>query len=216
MIAFAAAFAVSSVLLLILFFITRLTVPMMILVLLVCLTAVDVFLFRAIYLSFAKHDSSVFAFRHVIKSNPSLLFISFLMATGILGHFWLVLFMSDTSTEISMLFRFNAKYDFPAIAAYFSTIPAAIYFITLFETDFSDKYQRYFAALRSASAGEVETAKNEMILTLRKRMKTLFLIQTICCLLFVTAGSKLLGVLNIGMTESMLRAFRVFCVGYSM
>ena len=215
-IAFTAAFAVSGALLGLLYLTAELTVPLMILVLLVCFTTVDIFLFRAIYLSFAGHDGSVFAFRREIKQNPSLLFIGFLMAAGMLGHFWLTWFLSDTSTEISLLFRFNAKYDFPAIAAYFSTIPAAVYFITLFETDFSDKYRRYFSALKSAAAAGVEAARDEMVSTLRKRLRTLFLIQLISCLLFVTAGSKLLGVLNIGMTERMLGAFRMFCVGYSL
>ena len=215
-IAFAASFAVSIVLLALLYLVTKLSVPTMILVLLVCFTTVDVFLFRAIYLSFARHDNSVFAFRYEIKANPSLLFIGFLMTIGMLGHFLLTWFLSDTSTETSLLFRFNAKYDFPAIAAYFSTIPAAVYFITLFETDFSEKYRRYFFALQNASANIVEEAKDKMIVTLRKRLKALILIQVISCLLFVTAGSKLLGVMNIGMTESMLSAFRMFCVGYSL
>lgn len=215
-IAYLAAFGVSAAALALLFAFTALSVPAMILVLLLAFATVDVLLFRAVYLTFAKHDNSVFAFRSTIKTNPSLLLIGFLMAAGMLGHFWLTWFLSDSSTQISLLFRFNAKYDFPAIAAYFSTIPAAVYFITSFETGFSKKYSNYFSALQSATARCVEAAKDDMVLTLRKKLKTMFLIQLVSCLLFVTVGSKLLGIMNIGMTESMLSAFRMFCVGYSL
>lgn len=215
-IAYLAAFGVSAAALALLFAFTTLSVPAMILVLLLAFATVDVLLFRAVYLTFAKHDNSVFAFRSTIKTNPSLLLIGFLMAAGMLGHFWLTWFLSDSSTQISLLFRFNAKYDFPAIAAYFSTIPAAVYFITSFETGFSKKYSNYFSALQSATARCVEAAKDDMVLTLRKKLKTMFLIQLVSCLLFVTVGSKLLGIMNIGMTESMLSAFRMFCVGYSL
>ncbi|MEE1262109.1 exopolysaccharide Pel transporter PelG [Ruminococcus sp.] len=215
-IAYLAAFGVSAAALALLFAFTTLSVPAMILVLLLAFATVDVLLFRSVYLTFAKHDNSVFAFRSTIKTNPSLLLIGFLMAAGMLGHFWLTWFLSDSSTQISLLFRFNAKYDFPAIAAYFSTIPAAVYFITSFETGFSKKYSNYFSALQSATARCVEAAKDDMVLTLRKKLKTMFLIQLVSCLLFVTVGSKLLGIMNIGMTESMLSAFRMFCVGYSL
>lgn len=215
-IAYLAAFGVSAAALALLFAFTALSVPAMILVLLLAFATVDVLLFRAVYLTFAKHDNSVFAFRSTIKTNPSLLLIGFLMAAGMLGHFWLTWFLSDSSTQISLLFRFNAKYDFPVIAAYFSTIPAAVYFITSFETGFSKKYSNYFSALQSATARCVEAAKDDMVLTLRKKLKTMFLIQLVSCLLFVTVGSKLLGIMNIGMTESMLSAFRMFCVGYSL
>ena len=215
-IAYLVAFGVSAAALALLFAFTTLSVPAMILVLLLAFATVDVLLFRAVYLTFAKHDNSVFAFRSTIKTNPSLLLIGFLMAAGMLGHFWLTWFLSDSSTQISLLFRFNAKYDFPAIAAYFSTIPAAVYFITSFETGFSKKYSNYFSALQSATARCVEAAKDDMVLTLRKKLKTMFLIQLVSCLLFVTVGSKLLGIMNIGMTESMLSAFRMFCVGYSL
>lgn len=215
-IAYLAAFGVSAAALALLFAFTALSVPAMILVLLLAFATVDVLLFRAVYLTFAKHDNSVFAFRSTIKTNPSLLLIGFLMAAGMLGHFWLTWFLSDSSTQISLLFRFNAKYDFPAIEAYFSTIPAAVYFITSFETGFSKKYSNYFSALQSATARCVEAAKDDMVLTLRKKLKTMFLIQLVSCLLFVTVGSKLLGIMNIGMTESMLSAFRMFCVGYSL
>ena len=194
-IAYLAAFGVSAAALALLFAFTALSVPAMILVLLLAFATVDDLLFRAVYLTFAKHDNSVFAFRSTIKTNPSLLLIGFLMAAGMLGHFWLTWFLSDSSTQISLLFRFNAKYDFPAIAAYFSTIPAAVYFITSFETGFSKKYSNYFSALQSATARCVEAAKDDMVLTLRKKLKTMFLIQLVSCLLFVTVGSKLLGII---------------------
>ena len=214
--AYSAAFGVAVALLALLYFTTELSVPSMVLILLAAFATVDILLFRAVCLTFSKHDQSLFAFRHELRHNPCLMLVGFLMAAGMLGHFWLTWFLSDSSTTISLFFRFNSKYDFPAIAAYFSTIPSAIYFITIFETDFSDKYQRYFAALKFGGASEIESAKESLVITLRKKLRTLFLIQTASCVAFITAGSKLLGVMNIGMTESMLGTFRIFCVGYSL
>ena len=62
-IAYLAAFGVSAAALALLFAFTALSVPAMILVLLLAFATVDVLLFRAVYLTFAKHDNSVFAFR---------------------------------------------------------------------------------------------------------------------------------------------------------
>ena len=55
-----------------------------------------------------------------------------------------------------------------------------------------------------------------MIESIRKGFRQLSLIQLLTCLLFITVGGKLLAIMNIGMTETMLDSFRMFCVGYSL
>lgn len=196
---------------------TTLTIGAMLSVLLVGFSVVDIFLFWACYRAFSNQDGSIFEFIDEIKVNPSLVGAGFLMMLGMLGHFLIVWFFSDTATEISTLFRFNEKYDFPAIVAYFSTIPAAIYFITGFETSFSEKYLKYFSLLgQSGTVGEVNNAKEEMVEAIITGIKKIFLIELVSCLFFITFGAKFLAVINIGMTESMLSSFRLFCVGYSL
>lgn len=216
-VAYAFAFAAAVGLLLLLCAFAALNVPLMISVLLVGFAAVDIVLFRALYLQFSRQEGSLFEFLAEVRANPALTLIGLLMTIGMLGHFWMVWFLDPSSTTVNLLFRFNARYDFPAIVAYFSTIPSAIYFITLFETNFSEAYQGYFRSLgNGGGVAAVEDAKEHMIAVLRRGLRRIFAIQAISCILFVTVGSKLLGVLNIGMTEGMLGAFRVFCVGYSL
>lgn len=215
--AYLAAFLAAVIYLAVLSSLTTLTIGAMISVLLVGFSVVDIFLFWACYRGFSNQDGSIFEFIQEIKANPSLVGVGFLMMLGMLGHFLIVWFLSDTATEISPLFRFNEKYDFPAIVAYFSTIPAAIYFITGFETSFSEKYLKYFSLLgQSGTVGEVNSAKEEMIDAIIAGIKKIFLIELVSCLFFITFGAKFLAVINIGMTESMLSSFRLFCVGYSL
>lgn len=216
-IAYAVGFAAAIGLLVALCALTQLNIGSMISVLLTGFGVVDVVLFRALYLQFSRQEGSPFAFLQELKTNPALTFIGLFMMTGMLGHFWVVWFFDPSSTEAGLLFRFNARYDFPAIVAYFSTIPSAIYFITVFETGFSEAYQRYFRSLDNGRGVDaVEQAKEDMIASLRRGLRRIFAIQGITCLLFITVGSKVLSVMNIGMTEGMLASFRLFCVGYSL
>ena len=216
-VAYAVAFAASIIMLLVLCAFTTLSIPTMILVLTLGFSVVDVVLFRALYLTFSKQEGSPFAFLSELWHNKSLAAVGFLMMLGMLGHFWVMWFFDGSSAAVGTLFRFNAKYDFPAIVAYFSTIPSAVYFITLFDTGFSEAYQQYFWVL--GNGGDVKTteaAKEVMISVLRKGLRGIAAIQMISCILFVTVGSKVLSVMNIGMTEGMLGAFRMFCAGYSL
>lgn len=194
-----------------------LSLNIMLFILIFCFSVVDIVLFRAIYIGFSKQDNSIFAFMTAAKNNPSLIFIGMFMTIGMLGHFWMVWFLSGRGEAVNAIFRFGPDYDFPAIVAYFSTIPSAIYFVTLFETKFSECYQTYFVLLgHGGTVSEIENAKDRMFEALYKGFRTLCSIQLIACLLFVTVGAKVLDVLNIGMTQDMLNTFRIFCVGYSL
>lgn len=217
MIAYLTAFGVAIAVLVACCVLTQLNLIHMIMILTLCFAIVDVVLFRAVYYSFPKQDGNIFEFITEYKTSPTLSVVGFFMMLGMLGHFWATWFASPKSILVSGLFRYGPNYDFPAIVAFFSTIPASIYFITLFETDFSEKYQRYFFLLgNSGSVEEVNTARESMIESIRRGMKKLSFIQLLTCLLFITVGGKLLDVLNIGMTEYMLDSFRMFCVGYSL
>ena len=216
-IAYGAAFVVSALALLFVGLGKAFSVPSMILILFIGFSVVDVVLFRSLYMVFSKYDRSLFGFRDEMRSHPQLIFIGLFLMIGMLGHFWLVWFLDDSSTVVTTLFRFNAKYDFPAIVAYFSTIPASVFFVTLFETDFSEKYQKYFAELGGGdSVAELDESRDALIRSIKNGMIRLASIQLITCLLFVTIGAKILGIINIGMTAEMLSAFRMFCVGYSL
>lgn len=216
-IAYTAAFLIAIAVLVLCCVFVPLGLNGMIAVLALCFAIVDVVLFRAVYRAFSNQEGHVFAFLKEYKSAPSLGIVGLFMMLGMLGHFWATWFASAESITVTGLFRYGPHYDFPAIVAFFSTVPASIYFITIFETDFSEKYQRYFYLLgHSGSVESVDAAREDMIESIRKGIRKLSLIQLLTCLLFITVGGKLLAIMNIGMTETMLDSFRMFCVGYSL
>lgn len=216
-IAYLSAFFISSAVLVCCCLFTQLDLTCMTVILTLCFAIVDIVLFRAIYYSFSNQDGSIFEFFSEYKTAPALTVVGLFMMLGMLGHFWTTWFASSQSVTVSGLFRYGPNYDFPAIVAFFSTIPASIYFITIFETDFSEKYQKYFYLLgNGGSVDAVNTAREKMISSIRTGIKRLSQIQLLSCILFITLGGKLLAVLNIGMTEKMLDSFRMFCVGYSL
>lgn len=193
------------------------TITGMIAVLVIAYTLVDAWLFRAVYKGFPVCNGSPFAFIPWIRQHPALVGVSLMLEIGILGHFWMTWFCSDKGTVLQGLFSCCFTYDFPAIVAYFSTIPAMIYFITTFETGFYETYHEYLHQLNDGGrTKDVDSARERMIQCIQAGMRNFAVIQIVSCMLFITVGSLLLSVMNIGMTETMLQVFRMFCVGYSL
>lgn len=215
--AYLLGFMISMALLLVFIAFNKLTIVSMILVLLIAFVTVDIILFKAVYCRYTYYDESVLEFLASFKDNMPLAINGFLIMMGTLGHFFIVWFVSNLGESVNKFFRFSSVYDFPVIVAFFSTIPASIYFITIFETNFSKKYSSYFKTLgKRGNAAEVSQKSVEMANSLEKGMRNICKIQILSCLLFITAGSQILYVLNIGMTERMLNNYRFFCVGYSV
>lgn len=193
----------------------QVTVVGMLSTVIACYSAADVWLYRALYRSFPRDSGTPFAFLSRLWSAPSLSAAGFFSMAGLFGHFFIAWHLAGTRME--GLFSLNLNYDFPAIAAYLTTIPAVIYFVVFFETDFCGQYHRYLHAIGgSSSSDRLGLIREEMIRTMRKNLKNFQAIQLVSTVLAVTEGAKLLDVLNIGMTEQMLDRFRMFCVAYAL
>lgn len=189
----------------------------MIAILIVAYAIVDALLFRALFRGFPRSGGSPFRFLSWIRRCPSLVVIGLATQVGFLGHFGVVWYATGDGVMLRGLFACCPAYDFPAIVAYFCTIPAMIYFIAIFETDFYEKYRRYIDSLgNGGNASSVIAVRAEMISSISKGLRNFSSLQIISCLLFIAAISKALSVLNIGMTERMLQTYRMFCVGYSL
>lgn len=189
----------------------------MIAVLIIAYSIVDALLYRSLYKGFPRASGSMFTFLAWLKRYPALVIISVTTEIGLLGHFWITWYASGESIIRKGLFASCPSYDFPAIVAYFCTIPAMIYFIALFETDFYEKYHYYIEVLgNGGSTTNVTNARYSMISSIRRGLHNFASIQIVSCLIFITINSKLLSVLNIGMTERMLQTYQMFCVGYSL
>lgn len=214
--AFVAALCVAGLAVLVIGLAGWMTPENMLLTLVIAYATVDAFLFRALYRGFPMDEGGMFDFLRWLKRNPSLAAVGLLMEIGLLGHFWLTWFLSPQGTRLQGLFACSTSYDFPAIVAYFCTIPAMVYFIAMFETDFYRRYHSYLTELAGGRADSVDRARDMMIASIRRGVNNFAAVQIISCLLFITIGAKLLSVMNIGMTERMLDTFRMFCVGYSL
>ncbi len=214
--AYITALGVSVCFIAVFFFSKSLSLYSMLSILVLSYTCVDAILFAALYQRFPIQDSFVdYSFKRFYKS-PILSIIGFCCMLGMLGHFVIDWFFSSSATTLYGLFRFDDTYDFPAILAYCSTIPAMCYFVTFFETMFERKYTAYFHSLgNGGKLDEIEKRHHSMVQTLYTCLRSLFVIQIIGCILFITVIAQLLSIMNIGMTTDMLNSFRIFCVGYS-
>lgn len=188
----------------------------MLLILFIAYSIVDACLFRALYRGFPVDEGGIFDFLKWLRRNPALAATGLMMELGLLGHFWLTWFFSAQGSRLQGLFACSPSYDFPAIVAYFCTIPAMIYFIAIFETDFYKHYHEYLSQLDDGRTSDIDLARDRMIDSIRRGIRNFSAVQIISCLLFITVGAKMLSVMNIGMTERMLDTFRLSCVGYSL
>lgn len=214
--AFMAALIVAMLLLIAVIYLGGMQPEHMLIVLTVAYATVDAFLFRAIYRGFPIDEGGAFVFLHWLKRNPSLAMVGFLTECGLLGHFWIDWFCAKNGLRMQGIFACNPTYDFPAIVAYFCTIPSMIYFVAMLEPVFYKHYHCYLKELSRGRTKEVDCAREAMIGSIRRGVRKFAAIQLISCVLFITIGAKLLSVLNIGMTEHMLDVFRLFCIGYSL
>lgn len=214
--AFVAALGVAGLAVLVIGLLGMMTPENMLLTLVIAYGTVDALLFRTLYRGFPTDEGGLFDFLKWLRRNPALAVTGLLMEVGLLGHFWLTWFLSPQGMRLQGVFACSPSYDFPAIVAYFCTIPAMVYFIAMFETDFYRRYHSYLSELAGGRTGEVDTARDVMLSSIRRGVSNFAAVQIISCLLFITIGAKILSVMNIGMTETMLDAFRMFCVGYSL
>lgn len=215
-IAFTAALLVALAMLLVLSLCRTMKAEHMLIVLTVAYAIVDAFLFRAIYRGFPTDEGGVFTFLRYFRRNPALAVVGLMTECGLLGHFWINWFCARDGMRLQGIFACNPSYDFPAIVGYFCTVPAMIFFVAMFEPDFYRYYHRYLRALSVGRTGDVDAAREQMLTSIRQGVRKFAAIQIINCVLFITVGAKVLGVMNIGMTERMLDVFRLFCVGYSL
>ena len=215
--AFLIALAVAGAATLVISIMRSISLTRMVFLLILAYMIVDALLFRALYRGFPAASGPMFAFVPWLKAFPSLVIISLSTEIGLLGHFWVTWYTSGESIVKYGLFVCCPSYDFPAIVAYFCSIPAMIYFIAVFEPEFCEHYHRYIDVLGCGGRNAaVQQCRDDMIASAGKGLRNYSSIQIISCLLFITVGSKLLSVLNIGMTEQMLQTFQMFCVGYSL
>lgn len=124
-----------------------------------------------------------------------------------------LIFWADARTGAQLLgaLRYSPIYDTPVFIAYLSLIPGMAVFLLRVETDFADKYDAYYGAIRSGcTLAELMRLKEEMVLAIREGLYDLVKVQGTFALLVIWAGDGILSWLGISPVQRPL--FNVFIV----
>jgi len=148
----------------------------------------------------------VFLLSFIVKSYASSIFMkidfflepNFYWTLGIAGlaynlGAWVdkFIFWYNTSTGHTVIGRLNASvvYDMPIFMAYLSIIPGMAIFFFRLESDFAEKYDLYYDAVRSGGTlGMIKKYKNEMVDVIRHAIHEILMVQGIVdIILFLSA-----------------------------
>lgn len=178
-----------------------------------CVMAVWYYILLAEY--FPRGRCSSLHFLRWIDKFPQLAFLGLFLSVGAYGHLF-IMWTGPLRKQVYGLFYVAPEYDIPALMAFLSTLITTINFVTSVEVNFYEKYKNYFSLFNEdGSYADIEQAEREMKETLVQELTYTFTKQFFATIVFIIAGTLLLPVLPLGMTEDMLGIFRVLCVGYA-
>ncbi len=189
------------------------------------ITNANYYLFAVIMAFMIIATRLIFYMRTVFNSEPKvsrtivenldiygkLVFVGFFMNAAIYVHN-MVYWFSDHSTIIAKNFHLAPFYDVPMFYAFLTVIPAMVFFIIFFETNFYDRYKDYYAQIiHGGDLVQIETSKEYMIRTLYEEYAGVMQIQ-----LFFTIVSLLIGRIllpRIGVTSGSVDIFSILTLG---
>jgi uncharacterized membrane protein len=104
--------------------------------------------------------------------------------------FW---FNPQTSTSIIFPLRGSELYDLPIFLAYLSIIPGMAVFLLRIETDFVEKYTKFYGAINGgASLRLILEIYEEMVATIRRGFFEIIKVQGMTIVILLALGDKLL------------------------
>lgn len=128
----------------------------------------------------------------------SLFFCGLFYNVGVWADKFLFWYYPSTSVAILGPLRASPIYDFPIFLAYLSIIPGMAVFLVRMETDFAERYDSFYNAVREgASLQEIYHLKDDMVRTARNGIYDIFKIQGITMALLLLWGEKLLQLIGI-------------------
>lgn len=214
--AFLISMIISILIILAFYYIKMINMEIMLLIIIASYGFVLTFLINLLRKEFKSEDKNTYEFLKYFSKYPILALTGLFTTLGTLIHFYIMWF-SQYGNEIQGLIHSSPSYDFPAIIAYFSTIITSITFVAILEPHFYKKYAKYFKLINSSgNYKELQTAKQEMVLTLKVELRNLIIRQIVTTILFIIVISKILSDINVGMTKTMIETFKVLCAGYSL
>lgn len=110
------------------------------------------------------------------------------------------IFWYHPSTGHTVIGKLNASivYDMPIFIAYLSILPGMAIFFYRLESDFAEKYDQFYDAIRDgATLGMIRKYRNDMILIIRHALHEILVIQGIVDIIMLLTAPALFKILNI-------------------
>lgn len=170
----------------------------------------------------------------VLRSYPSERFIAFefldrekvfpdLAITGGLlnAAVWLdkVVFWMNPVTSDPLIgpIRYSVVYDVPIFVAYLSVIPGMAVFFVRIETDFAEKYNSFYEAVRQGDTlDELDRLRGELVEAARSGVYDIFRIQGLTVVVLLFIGDKALAIFHIPAFYTYLFNIDVVGVGFQV
>jgi uncharacterized membrane protein len=141
-------------------------------------------LLSLIIYSFPSEKFVDFDFVKKSRLYTSLIFTGFFYNLGIWIDKFIFWFHPDTGEEVFFILRNSIIYDLPIFLAYIAIVPGMAVFLLRLETEFAEKYDIYYRAIREGATFEaIEKKRNEMVETARTAIFEVFRIQSIVILI---------------------------------
>lgn len=110
------------------------------------------------------------------------------------------IFWYHPSTGHTVIGKLNASivYDMPIFLAYLSILPGMAIFFYRLESDFAEKYDQFYDAIRDGSTlGMIRKYRNDMVIVIRQALHEILIIQGIVDIIMLLTAPALFNILNI-------------------
>jgi uncharacterized membrane protein len=148
---------------------------------------------------------------------PSLAITGFLFNAAVWADkivFWL---NPVTSEPVLGPIRRSVVYDVPIFVAYLSVVPGMAVFFVRIETDFAEKYERFFGGVRSGETlRELQRLRNELVGAARDGIYDILRIQGLAAAALVLASTRVLAAFHIPAFYTYLFKVHVVGVGFQV
>lgn len=172
-------------------------------------------LFVAIVRSYPSGKGPLFEFIQSARNYSTLAVTGLLYNIGIWAD--KIIFWSNplTGEEIIYPLRHSPIYDTPIFLAYLSIIPGMAIFLLRVETDFAEKYELYYGAIREGTTlTNLAQRKAEMVSSIRDGIYDLVKVQGVFVAILIWGGGFILQSMGISLLQQPL--FNVFVVAVGL
>jgi uncharacterized membrane protein len=158
-----------------------------------------------------------FEFLDLERIFPSLALTGFLFNAAV----WIdkVVFWANPVTSEALIgpIRRSVVYDVPIFLAYLSVVPGMAVFFVRIETHFAEKYEHFFAAVRSGrTLAELRRLRNELVGAARDGIYDILRIQGLAAAALLLAATRVLGAFHIPSFYTYLFKVHVVGVGFQV